>query len=434
MMVLEGVAFVGALVAGIAPQAGPDRAPSAAAPLVEIGASATDPNDQLFGVGPVLRTGEGGFLVVETRAGRIRVYDGEGGFVRDLGGQGDGPGEFREILDAALLGDTLAVLDRDGSITRLSLDGTVIGTARFDPTGLTDERFNPVPFGILPDGRLLVRASERVFGRADGEYVQRVGWLALDRRGQADTLGFPPSHAVRSDNGLPRPFRPWIDADFAAAGGALWVSVPSAGRLWRPSDGVEIRPAGASAAPTAADLDRFRERYLGRARSANDRRVIAEWVDEAPVAERLPPFRRFTVDRLGRVWLERWPASEGMTVWDVYNRDGAPVGQVSVVDELRLEAAGPEWILGVSTDALGVERVRLYAVEGVERAHFSQYRAWTDRHYIRSTVPWYVASVRHSASLSCGFRSPSEHRNASDGCSAGFRPAVLRDRDRDAMR
>lgn len=51
-----------------------------------------------------------------------------------------------------------------------------------------------------------------------------------------------------------------------------------------------------------------------------------------------------------------------------YNRDGAPVRQVSVVDELRLEAAGPEWILGVSTDALGVERVRLYAVEGVERA------------------------------------------------------------------
>jgi hypothetical protein len=365
---MQGVALVGALVVGIAPQAGPDLARIVTGPLVEIGASTTDPNDQLFGVGPVLRTGEGGFLVVETSAGRIRVYDGEGRFVRDLGGQGDGPGEFREILDAALLGDTLAVLDRNGSITHLGLDGTVLGTVRFDPTGLTGERFNPVPFGILPDGRLLVRASERVFGRADGEYVQRVGWLALDARGQADTLGFPPSHAVRSDNGLPRPFRPWLDADFAVGSGALWLSVPYAGRLWRPSDGVEIHPASARRAPTAADLKRFRERYLGRGRTANDRRVIAEWVDEAPVAERLPPFRRFTVDRLGRVWLERWRASEGSTVWNVYNQDGASVGRVTLDGELRLEAAGTDWILGVSTDALGIERVRLYAVEGVGRA------------------------------------------------------------------
>lgn len=348
------------LIAALAPQVGTTPIEVVAEPVVEIGASATDPDDQLFDVGPVLRTAGGGFLVVETAAGRVRVYDAEGAFVRDLGGQGDGPGEFREILDAALTGDTLRVLDRDGSLTRLRLDGTVIDTRRTAYVGLTGERFNPVPHGVLTDGRVLIRAQERVFGRPDGDYVREVGWFTLDPSGRADTLGVIPSQAVRSEDGIPRPFRPWIDPAFAAGGGDLWLSVPAEGRLVRPSDGAEIRPPAASRSPSDADLERFRDRYVGRGGSANDRRVIAEWVDDAPVAERLPAFRRFTVDDRGRIWVERWPTSPDRTTWDVYDRRPTRVATVTIPLDLRLEAAGEDWIAGVWTDPFGVERVRAY--------------------------------------------------------------------------
>ena len=331
-------------------------------PTVEIGGSPDDPRDQLFGVGRVLQTRQGGFLIVESTAGRVRMYDSTGTFLRDLGGQGDGPGEFRQILDVALAGDTLLVLDRDGSATRLGLDGSVIGTRRTDYADLTDEAFNPVPHGILADGRVLVRAQERVFGRPDGEYVRRVGWLTVDAEGRADTLAFLEAQAVRSDEGIPRPYRPWTDPAFAAGGGDLWLTVPAEGRLVRPSDGLEIEPSPGDRAPSDDDLARFREEYVARGVSANDRRVIAEWVDEAPVAERIPAFRRVVVDRIRRIWVERWPEGPARTTWHVFDSGGRRVGTVTIPLALRLEAAGPDWIVGVWSDPFGVEHVRAFSL------------------------------------------------------------------------
>ncbi len=352
-----GAGFVMAAMQAGAPALGLDPDP-----VVEIGASASNPDDQLFGVGRVLRVAEGGFLVVEGELGRIRVYDAQGRFVRDLGGLGDGPGEFRNIVDATLAGDALLVLDRDGSVTRLALDGRVLATRRPSLAGLTGERYNPVPYAVLPGGEVLVRAQERVFGRPDGAYVQEVGWLGLAPQGGADTLGFFPSHPVRSDEGLPRPFRPWVEAAARSGGGALWVSVPAEGRLVDPVRGLEIRLPPETRAPTGADLGLFRESYLARGGSANDRRVIAEWVDGAPVAERLPAFRRFTVDGLGRAWVERWPAADGRSAWHVFDRDGTLTRTLEAASRLRVEDAGRDWLVGVWIDDFGVETVRLYAL------------------------------------------------------------------------
>lgn len=329
-------------------------------PRIEIGSSTSDARDQLFDVGRVLRTSDGEFVVVETTAGRLRRYDADGRFVRDLGGRGQGPGEFPDITDAVLRGDTLLVLASDGRVTRLTLEDEVVDTWRPSLDGLVDEAYNPVPAGLLRDGRMLVRANERVFGRPDGDYLQNVLWLTVTRRGGADTLALVPSHRVHSEQGLPRPYRPWVEAAWSAGGGALWLTVPAAARVRRVGSDVRVDVAVPDRAPSDDDLSRFRARYLARGRSANDRRVIAEWVDESPLAEHVPAFRRITADQLGRVWVERWPDADAETTWDVFDAVGRAVAAVRIPLTLRLEGAGDGWIVGVWTDPLGVERVRLY--------------------------------------------------------------------------
>ena len=80
----------------------------------------------------------------------IQVFDAEGGFLRTLGGQGQGPGEFREALGPAIAqGDTLWVAD--GRAPRHSIfapDGRFIGTqVRRMTSGMIAERCT-----IAPDG------------------------------------------------------------------------------------------------------------------------------------------------------------------------------------------------------------------------------------------------------------------------------------------
>lgn len=397
------------------PGPAPDTVDVDARPLVEIGASAADPHDQLYGVTRVLRGPNGGLLVVEASAGRIRSYDASGRFVRDLGGRGEGPGEFRDIVDVSLSGDALLVLDRDGSVTRLGLDGAVLATWRIDVDGLVNEAYNPVPAGVLPDGRVVIRANERVFGRPDGEYVQHVGFLTVGPRDQADTLAFVPSRRVHSDQGLPRPYRPWVEAEWRAGAGALWMSAPVEGRIVKAASAVRITLPDRGRSPSTADLDHFRERYVARGGSENDRRVIADWVDESPVAEALPPLRSFTVDGLGRVWVEAWPPSPDQTVWEVFDSAGRSLVTVRIPRELRLEDAGEDWICGVWTDPLGVERVRVHALPplrpglGVRGARLTKGRRRGD---LRHLPPIALFSEDSLPGERYGLSSPSVARSA----------------------
>jgi len=62
------------------------------------------------------RLSDGGFAVLEQLPAEIRVFDASGVFVRRIGREGDGPGEFRSPLElTALDGDTLLVWSGTGA-------------------------------------------------------------------------------------------------------------------------------------------------------------------------------------------------------------------------------------------------------------------------------------------------------------------------------
>ena len=83
-----------------------------------------------------LRRGPDGYLyVVEGGAYGVKgvmVFDQEGHFVRQIGREGDGPGEFRQVASFGWHGDTLWVDDALYRVSMFSLGGKFLDSWRYE--------------------------------------------------------------------------------------------------------------------------------------------------------------------------------------------------------------------------------------------------------------------------------------------------------------
>lgn len=108
----------------------------------------------------IVQDSKGNYLVAHGDgsggAKQIWVFDPDGAFIRALGGEGEGPGEFRGIGRIEVLpGDTLVVYDRIlRRRTTLTSDFVVVETQPYE----TGRFFNSV---LLPDGRMVINEHQR---------------------------------------------------------------------------------------------------------------------------------------------------------------------------------------------------------------------------------------------------------------------------------
>ena len=141
--------------------------------------------------------------------------------------------------------------------------------------------------------------------------------------------------------------------------------------VWRPDGTLEriIRWSKADQPVTDALKERFRAYTLESARDANDRRRQERFLAEAPVAENLPAYRSMLVDDDGDLWLEAWrPPWESASNWDVLTSEGEWLGPVSMPARFTPYQIGTDFVLGVTRDELGVERVEsLRLAKGASR-------------------------------------------------------------------
>jgi uncharacterized protein (TIGR03663 family) len=70
--------------------------------FIDVGNQVNASPNGFFGPRDVVITQEGRLLVMDTGNERIQVFDQQGGFVRSLGGEGRGPGQFREPVGLAV--------------------------------------------------------------------------------------------------------------------------------------------------------------------------------------------------------------------------------------------------------------------------------------------------------------------------------------------
>lgn len=338
-------------------------------PRVELGASPDDPRDQ-FGRVVDLAFGPGGTVIVlDGTPAAVRRFAADGSPLPDLGRAGDGPGEFRAPAAVVAVGDSIVVLDGDGRRTVFGPGGTLARDERIALAAVCGSQWNPGVGGLLADGSAVVRCQERLFGRVRGEYRQTVGLIRVPPGAAGvDTLGWFPADSGRAegDPALPRPYAPRIELLFDDAGGRVFVAPSDRPRLDRlridgGPDGavvVPLRPRGV----TPRDLARHREAMLRVGGSANDQRVIREWAEGMPAAERTPVIRSLIAAGPEELWVEAWDRGDDRARWLVLDGTGAVMAEVRPPAGAQIRDVAHDAVLVLWRDAFGVERVRVHGL------------------------------------------------------------------------
>jgi hypothetical protein len=131
---------------------------------------------------------------------------------------------------------------------------------------------------------------------------------------------------------------------------------------------------------TSPDIDRYVEKRLREVDPPPEERGEVEGAIRAwEVAETMPATRWLCADSQENVWVEDFDEEGlGQGRFSVFRSDGAWLGEVDLPDGLPETRGGlfqpwldigPDYVLGVWVDELGVEQVRLYSInKGQERA------------------------------------------------------------------
>ena len=306
----------------------------------------------------------GRILVTDSQAHEVRVFDPDGNFLFHLGGQGDGPGEFRSPCCVAFSpgGELWVRQEPRFTVFELEDDGArYVSTVRRLFTGqlggypvVFDGEGRIIDLGLLPD--------------EGGRFVE--ARIHLNPDGGADTVSVPePEAAVEgrttvefsSDRGFGfmyfhQPYGPrWLQA--WGPGGA-WASAVSSAyeiELQDPNGAVSrlVGPADPGPALSPAEVDYARHRLEGDMERGN--------LDELPfdIPDRKPPLAELLFDREGRLWVRKTAADGAETTEaDVYE-DGVLVARYRWPSRVR--TGGVPWVTesalyGTTTDPLGVQR------------------------------------------------------------------------------
>lgn len=341
-------------------------------PLLEIGALDGSAEYQLYIVRDAHRYRDGRLAVANGGSHEIRFYDADGRHLGSAGGEGEGPGEFRNVVSLwPRPGDSLWAFDsRNRSFTVLDPAGEFVRT---HPLGV-DASFR-IPQGTFEDGTALVQTAT-VFTAGD----ERTG---LQRVPVDVGIYRPDGSLVRSLGEWPGS-EMFVSAEegrmavrglvfgrelFAiAAGDRVLIGSSDARefRLLRRGGETEriVRVAGPLDPVATGAFERHVEEVLETSADDDFRRFWRNMFDAMPRHETYPAYSEIRADAAGRVWMADYrPPGEERRMWTVFGPDGHMLGRVRTPDGLRVVEIGEDYVLGISRDELEVERVRLYGLE-----------------------------------------------------------------------
>ena len=347
-------------------------------PAVSIGLL-DGPDEFLFGdIESVSRDASGNLVVADEQALEIRIFDPEGGYLRSVGREGEGPGEFLDLTGAWTLADgrTVTVDYRLDRITRFDAAGAPVGTATFS----SPDDLIVLPVALGGPGAILSSATpsrgatlEDIWESLLRHDHQRVLFLRHRFDGTLiDTVaeGIDQAQAsFSSGSGLDMvvqrmavPFSPNPTATGSAhgvaftRGAAYEVSVfDKAGDLRliaRLDESPPIRTEG--------HLETYVRNPGGRERDEAWIRERLEQYRTLDLPESLPGYTEILFADTGDIWVRRYRMrGESMDRWDAFAADGAYLGLVHIPASFRVEEVSRGQVVGVATDEFGVERVEV---------------------------------------------------------------------------
>ncbi|MGQ0702247.1 MAG: hypothetical protein ACT4PM_03840 [Gemmatimonadales bacterium] len=326
--------------------------------LVRIGTEGV-PEAEFHRVAGAVRLPNGEIAVADGGSNQVRYFGPDGTFRRAFGRQGAGPGEFQSMGRPIRFGDTLAV--HDGRNDRLTLfrSDTLLLTRPVRASNAT-ERF--YLHDRLADGRWLATTgvSPRFSSRPYRDSIA-VGIFPAVGEGDVQRLGWFPGPWIVSIEGQitgMAAFFAWVTARPVAK--EILVLDSDQERLRRFAlDGTEL-PGGAI---PVRGQPLTRELIEQVKRRDADPDVPSRWIDTrydpAVLPDRLP-FRGFLVDSDNLVWLEEYRLEEKPGRYFILSLDARLVATITVPPGFRATEIGSDYVLGVETDANGVERIVVY--------------------------------------------------------------------------
>lgn len=326
----------------------------------------------------------------------LRVFAPDGTLEQVLGGEGEGPGEFRRPYAMGSIGDTLWVLDNGTSrFTRFTWNGDLIDSFRAPmPTVDAESGERRIyPDALLPGGRVYGRALADATLVATGEITHGTH-VIMDLGGTtADTVLHVPlgrnQWEIRdpADERGPRMYtrQPFGDGRLTALpadGDGLWIVDRSVGR-GRSGSSYEVfritfagdtvvRRAFDPALPPVSEeeidsaFDVWAE-VLGNGPLGTGVGVpeLRSWIERDfyhPAAR--PGVTHVVAGRDGTLWLqESWAWSDSTTTWRVLDAKGVPRRRVTLPADLRVLVAEEGTVWGSRTDDLDVPYIVRYRVE-----------------------------------------------------------------------
>ncbi len=363
-------------------------------PLLEIGTVTGAPEYLFTDVVAAVRRSTGDIVVAERAASELRSYDAAGNFQWRAGRDGEGPGEFRSL-------DFVGTTAGDSLVT---YDGALLRAQLFDPQGRLARTYRVAISEGEARGRGVL--ADKAVGVVDGRLVVR--FIEYGERIPIGVVRWPPERvaaldladgAVRSLIELPGR-EAYVEAreegryshgtyvfangpEYGAAAGRLAVIDTEAWsvRLISPRDGAttavfrrEVAPREATNALFELHLDGIVEIAFADPDQVEPERIAGlrrMWRGRLR-APHLPVLRSIHVDGTGHLWLQPYyVAGAEPPPLEILAPDGAWLGSVSLPPGLvrafiQYQAPymeiGDDYVLGVWTDELDVQYVRMYRI------------------------------------------------------------------------
>ena len=329
-------------------------------PILTIGELDGPEEYLLFQVSGARQLSNGNIVIANAGTGELRFYDPNGRHVRSIGGEGDGPGEFRSMGEPWPLGsDSIAIWDsRNARLTVFDIDGEFGRSFRLDP--ITDA-LRPSPQGILADNALLVSAAVRREGqRPEGisqdsilysryslegahmaTFIRRQGhWYILrdlggGMSGGGQLINWPnPTATVFGERWYYGSAESW-EIGVYSADGALT-------RLYRRDKPNRI----------------FTEEKRDEGPESSSAQVL--FTITMPTPETFPAYRSFKVSDDGSLWVENFIVPNEQPSWAVFREDGRFLGDVETPIGAQVTHIGDDFVLVIWEDELEVQQVQMY--------------------------------------------------------------------------
>jgi hypothetical protein len=328
-----------------------------------------------------LLLGGGRIAVANDGTQELRIYGIDGSHLKSIGGEGEGPGQFKSVTLIGLFADTLAVLDP--ALRRVSL---------IHPEGGFIRSFTPVesattfPTGgwLFESGMVLIRnlplGDLAALEGSPGRMLEPYKAYDLSGTLLIEFGAFPGPEQVlvtiQAEEG-PAPLRSTVpfgkNPQVAVAGGRMYFGAQNAFEIKIFGGGGSLQKIVRLDRPvlpvTDADLAAYIHEELAGIEDEHQALVLRRYYEELPRVASRPSHGSIFADQEGYLFVEdfRFPGNE-VSAMNVFDPEGRLVGRFELPAGLEVLDIEEDHLLALFRDGMDAEYLQLFELTRPTRA------------------------------------------------------------------